>query len=776
MPPNAVDTRYIGLGLELGLGGVPRFCPQSLSKTCVFLPEITMNHYNTLRKAIVKTYPQRSAEFHNEETGRVYNRLKTREDQLSMDDVLEIELKRLREEATKRKAESIMYFVRAAASKPKTSAVSLRDETTAVESAAAAECKSKPVDEGKQLKVLPKTRTYVAHAQQEAELALQAASEKVAELSSARTADDDELKKAICAREAAKKVLAAKQGNAKRQLKFQRKRRQQMQEMCEGDETCRKKLCINAAAGRPSENTLQPGLLEAIIELSLRGAGAHERRRAETLNSCRTLDDLTRELKTMGFNLSRSGTYLRLMPRNWTTTEGQKHITTVNVKLRRAENSEHRQHDDTSFARATHEALLQLCSILGPQDVACISQDDKAKVPLGLPAANKQTSVVMNMEYQVKLPDHDFVIAAGHKLVPSVVAGLTIAAGKLDNAVGYSGPTYIGIRSGKHDSSVAATHAADLRHIYEDVPEFRSILWQSSGLNKPVLVVFVDGGPDENPRYRETIKFACEHFKRLQLDALFVSTQAPGRSAYNPVERRMAPLSRFLAGIILPYDTFGSHLNTQGQTVDEELERENFQQAGQALAGVWCEAVIDGFPVVAEWRGGVVSPDAEYPSQEWLATHVRASQYFLQVVKCDNDECCAPLRSNLKKVLPCGFLPPPLSVSNSAGLTVESAGGDRSVFLPLFQRLTVSMDTPGYTGIDKFKIPYDVCCPTVTGFIANRTCGICKLYFPSAAMVTQHKKEMHPKVRINVVPRTRPVRIAARRQRQLMAIIASGMT
>jgi len=31
------------------------------------------------------------------------------------------------------------------------------------------------------------------------------------------------------------------------------------------------------------------------------------------------------------------------------------------------------------------------------------------------------------MEYRVKLPDHDFVVAAGHKLVPSVIAGLEIA-------------------------------------------------------------------------------------------------------------------------------------------------------------------------------------------------------------------------------------------------------------------------------------------------------------------------------------------------------------
>jgi len=75
-------------------------------------------------------------------------------------------------------------------------------------------------------------------------------------------------------------------------------------------------------------NETQPGLLEAIpvTKTSLRGAGAHERRRAESLNSCRTLDELTKELKHLGFNLSRSGVYLRLIPRNWSTVEGKRQL------------------------------------------------------------------------------------------------------------------------------------------------------------------------------------------------------------------------------------------------------------------------------------------------------------------------------------------------------------------------------------------------------------------------------------------------------------------
>lgn len=42
-------------------------------------------------------------------------------------------------------------------------------------------------------------------------------------------------------------------------------------------------------------------------------------------------------------------------------------------------------------------------------------------------------------------------------------------------------------------------------------------------------------------------------------------TNAPGRSAFNRAERRMAPLSRELAGLILPHDRYGTHLDSQGK-------------------------------------------------------------------------------------------------------------------------------------------------------------------------------------------------------------------
>ena len=53
-------------------------------------------------------------------------------------------------------------------------------------------------------------------------------------------------------------------------------------------------------------------------------------------------------------------------------------------------------------------------SPFGPTVSAFIGPDDKARVPIDITAANKQAPLLMNVKYQVQLPDHDFVIATKH--------------------------------------------------------------------------------------------------------------------------------------------------------------------------------------------------------------------------------------------------------------------------------------------------------------------------------------------------------------------------
>ena len=245
----------------------------------------------------------------------------------------------------------------------------------------------------------------------------------------------------------------------------------------------------------PIEAT-QPELLKTIADIVTSQSAADDKRRCSVLYTCRTLDDLHEALQERGFSLSRSSTYNRLVPKRLNSMEGKRHVTTVPVKLAKASANERQKHSDSHFATVTVNYLKELAVVLGSGPVFFLSQDDKCRVPIGLPAANKQAPFLMSMERRVRLPDHDFVVATRHKLIPSVYAAAKIS----ESSVTYSGPTFITIRSGKHDSSNAASHASDFDRLFK-LDDFADVMRMNDGKLKPVVIISVDGGPDENPRY-----------------------------------------------------------------------------------------------------------------------------------------------------------------------------------------------------------------------------------------------------------------------------------
>lgn len=132
------------------------------------------------------------------------------------------------------------------------------------------------------------------------------------------------------------------------------------------------------------------------------------------------------------------------------------------------------------------------------------------------------------------------------------------------------------LQSDQDSSSSAHNHSIDLEHLIE-LTEFQSLAKTDYNGVKPVVIMTVDGGPDENPRFPKVISHAVSHFRKFDLDAIIIITNAPRRSCFNQVERRMAPLSHQLSGLVLPYDYFGNHLDDQRRTVDDELELKKFK-------------------------------------------------------------------------------------------------------------------------------------------------------------------------------------------------------
>ena len=183
---------------------------------------------------------------------------------------------------------------------------------------------------------------------------------------------------------------------------------------------------LEMRAGKPGRRPIgeeQPKLHTAILSIVTPGAGADERRRTEVFNAVRTLDELQSAFQERGFKLSRSATYYRLIPANVVHRDAKRHVYTVPVRLRKPQNDLRKS---MLMAISRWPPLIkqvdELASLFPASLVFYSSQDDKARVPLGLPISKKQTAILMHLEYKVSLPDHDFTVGECHKLIPSVYA------------------------------------------------------------------------------------------------------------------------------------------------------------------------------------------------------------------------------------------------------------------------------------------------------------------------------------------------------------------
>lgn len=164
-----------------------------------------------------------------------------------------------------------------------------------------------------------------------------------------------------------------------------------------------------------------------------------------------------------------------------------------------------------------------------------------------------------------------------------------------------NGPTYVAIRSAKHDRFTTECEDADFDCLVK-LKEFERTARNHIGTIKPIIIMGVDTlEPTDYTRLPSTLASAIGRFKKYNLDALFIIAQAPGQTAFNVAERRLANLSQDLTGLVLPHDYFGTHLNVSGLTVDSEVEKNNFKRIGSVLGEVWSMDMIDRFAVVAEY-------------------------------------------------------------------------------------------------------------------------------------------------------------------------------
>ena len=107
-----------------------------------------------------------------------------------------------------------------------------------------------------------------------------------------------------------------------------------------------------SAPGRPRLTDKQEGLLQAIESITTANfnkSSADLRRRSSVIRSRISPDHLVEELKKRGFEIERTATYLRLIPKKKFKRGQATHVQTVPVKLVRAENNKMEKHEDAQF-------------------------------------------------------------------------------------------------------------------------------------------------------------------------------------------------------------------------------------------------------------------------------------------------------------------------------------------------------------------------------------------------------------------------------------------
>ncbi|CAB4486770.1 unnamed protein product [Rhizophagus irregularis] len=342
--------------------------------------------------------------------------------------------------------------------------------------------------------------------------------------------------------------------------------------------------------------------------------------------------------------------------------------------------TETRDHPDGHYCLASTKYARQFATAFADNSVV-ISQDDKAKIGLGVPAVGQIFHSLQSVNEPVSVADHDFPLGNAQKLVLSVyfITKLNESNDELR-----TGQLAIFVRRQWSLGTFSLTHMQDLESLVLD------------------------------PQYDDVLK--------------------TGQSKYNPVERDMATLSGKLAGITLPIDHFGLHLNTQGKVIVPELALRNFRYAGETLCDIWRRDLIFGKKVDAQYVEELSNPfeNLEFEDTDKEKAEEQKQQKRKQEKGDDSPECfvpccCGPPRAKEAMdflFLNNGFLPP----------VTKAKDGHFTNAIHLLEYF------------DLMKIPgYDFHCPSLDQTAYSRLCySACNKYFPTLTYLMNHKKTLHP--------------------------------
>ncbi|GBP20876.1 hypothetical protein EVAR_80695_1 [Eumeta japonica] len=154
------------------------------------------------------------------------------------------------------------------------------------------------------------------------------------------------------------------------------------------------------------------------------------------------------------------------------------------------------------------------------------------------------------------------------------------------------------------------------------------------------------------------------------------------------------------------------------------------------------------------------------------------SQYLLRyiaVVKCDDQKCCSPRRSDLHMILHDRFLPPPYPITQVDGhLTIpDFKEHDGKSFAPFLIRHCLPIQP-----LNAFiSTPYDLYCPSVRDDLEKDAVVHAVFTLHLALRAEEHRRAAHiaPAKQARMFRKVRPSRIVTRRANELLCASANGL-
>lgn len=195
-------------------------------------------------------------------------------------------------------------------------------------------------------------------------------------------------------------------------------------------------------------------------------------------------------------------------------------------------------HVDCHYASALYRYEREFC-VKFREYTTFVSQDDKHTIKVGEPeypvaAVDRGKTVLVGLNEKMVVGDHDFT---KFTLTPSV--NFLIDIPETIEGSFYCGKVHVGLKDSTFEHSSPIRHATELKQILEN--HVTPI--------QPLLVMYMDGGPDHRLTYASVQQSLLALFIQLDLDFLCAVRTPPHNSWKNPAERIMSILNLALQGV-----------------------------------------------------------------------------------------------------------------------------------------------------------------------------------------------------------------------------------